>query len=693
MRQPVLIKLGAFVLLIAAGVAAYAPGLNGPFLFDDGGNFLRNPGVHMRALNWDSVLDAARSKVGVEYIHRPIPRVTFALNYYFGDQRFDRIAFKTTNLVIHLLNGGLVFWLSTLLIGRLRERRRVGETPLVRGHIWQWFPVVLAAVWTLHPIQLTSVLYAVQRMTSLAGVAVLLGLIIFVRGRVRVSHGQRLGFTLMVSGVFSGTLLGVMCKESAVLVPLFACLLEVFFFSWGELDGQRKLRLKVFYVVLVGAMVLAAVALLLAIPDLLLRLYAARTFTPWERLMTQSRVLFYYLGLLFYPNLREFSLYHDDFSLSTGLLDPATTVLSVLLLSAAVSVVVVTFKRRPIFAFAVLWFLVGHAIESTVLGLELVHEHRNYLPSFGVFFGAVFYAFVLVSKREDLRRLVAVAGIAVLVLLVFVTHTRASVWNSVEEIILFSVRHHPHSYRAQMQKGTVLEESGADVKSFYAAFHTAAMVNPHSGSPIMRLQRIVSGLIYDLNEAAMLPEPMEDRRPAEHWSDPLFIDLIYLHSLDERISQEFTRRLTSTPMNAEMMIALSEFQRCATTKTATCPPVDRIEEWLTVALEVEPMRPIQRAGLLLTHARLRAHLGDIKQAVEMVEEAFIQSNKEEVGFLIELAELFRLLHDYDNADRVVELIGVAVEKTGRRVSDYESLKKYLASERAEFETRQETAEQ
>ena len=687
MRRRVLILLAALIVL-AAGSAAYGPGLNGPFLFDDGANLVNNPSVSMDSFTWDALTDAALSKAGAKYIHRPIPRVTFALNYYFGGQRFEGRVFKITNLVIHLINGGLVLWLSLLLMGCARIREKIGDVNLLGGGIWSWFPVVVAAVWTLHPIQLTSVLYVVQRMTSLAGLAVLLGLIIFVVGRLRVERGQRLGFTLMTAGLAGGTLLGVMCKENAVLAPLFGCLLELFFFSSRDLEGPAKFRLRVFYGVLVGAMILGVIVILLAIPDLLVRLYIARPFTPLERLMTQPRVLIYYLRLLLFPSLREYSLYHDDIDISIGLWDPMTTMPSLLFLATALVAALATIKRRSVLAFGVLWFLAGHAVESTILGLELVHEHRNYVPSFGVLFTVVFYVFVLASKRSDLRRLVVVMGAVFLAVLLFVTHTRASAWASLDELIFFAARNHPNSYRALMEKGRSLTRNGADVKDIYAVYVTAAKHHPQIVNPVMRMLRFSAGWIHNLKEEGMIPEKIDLEAGLARWDDPIFANLAYLLERDELIATEFTRRLIEAPMNAELMLSLAELQRCVTSRIDACPSFERVDKWVTMTADDKPMVPLQRAGLLLTQARLRAFQGDIEAAVEMTEEAFIQSGRREVGFLIELAQLFRILKDFDNADIVVELIGEVVEKTGRRSSDYKRLKEYLALERAEFETQQ-----
>ena len=675
--------LAAVALILAAATAVYAPGLDGPFIFDDGNNFLQNPGVHMQVLNWDSIVDAALSQSGVEYINRPLPRISFALNYYFAGQRFDRAVFKVTNLIIHLVNGGLVFWLSLRLMRCLEAKDKKSHWD---ANLWFWFPVALTTVWTLHPLQLTSVLYAVQRMTSLAGTGVLLGLIGFTLSRLRVVRGQRFGFTLMGVSIVGGTLLGVLCKENAVLIALFACLIELFFFSHREADPRTKFRLKIFYGVLVGAMALGAIIMLLAIPDLLLRLYGARTFTPVERLLTQPRVLIFYLGLIFFPNLRNFSLYHDDFALSTGLFDPLTTAISLGVVAVAAITVVITFKRRSLIAFAILWFLVGHLVESTILGLELVHEHRNYVPLFGVLFGLIFCLFQIIERRRELRRVIALSGTAVVLVLTFVTYTRASVWNSMEELSHFTVRNHPNSYRAQMEKGTVLERSASDVKDIYAAYLKASTVSPHSVSSVMRMQRILSGLIYNINEGDIIPSNSDTQPQPTRWDVPLLVNLPYLNELDQLVAQEFTDRLVNTPMNGDVMVALSEFQRCVITRVDSCPPTSRVDEWFRVVLENEAMRPIQRAGILLSYARVRAYLGDIDQAVEMVEEAFSLTDEEEVGFLIELAQLFRMLQDYDNAERVVERIAVVAKGTGRRVADYKRLKLYLAEERENYES-------
>jgi tetratricopeptide (TPR) repeat protein len=43
-------------------------------------------------------------------------------------------------------------------------------------------------------------------------------------------------------------------------------------------------------------------------------------------------------------------------------------------------------RKRPLLSFAILFFFLNHLIESTLIGIEIIFEHRNYLPSLFLFF-------------------------------------------------------------------------------------------------------------------------------------------------------------------------------------------------------------------------------------------------------------------------------------------------------------------
>ena len=96
------------------------------------------------------------------------------------------------------------------------------------------------------------------------------------------------------------------------------------------------------------------------------------------------------------PNLSRFGLYHDDFVISRGLFQPIGTLLAIGGLAASVAVSWLLRIKAPIISFGIAWFLLGHSLESTIFPLELMHEHRNYLPSLGI---VILIAPVLMSEK------------------------------------------------------------------------------------------------------------------------------------------------------------------------------------------------------------------------------------------------------------------------------------------------------
>jgi tetratricopeptide (TPR) repeat protein len=133
--------------------------------------------------------------------------------------------------------------------------------------------------------------------------------------------------------------------------------------------------------------------------------YDNRPFNLKERLLTQPRVIWFYLSLLFYPIPTRLSIEHD-FTLSTGLLQPWTTLPALLGIACLLIVGLVGMRRQPLLGFALLFYFLNHALESTFLPLEMVFEHRNYLPAMFLFVpAAAAAAGALQTYRRTRRRL------------------------------------------------------------------------------------------------------------------------------------------------------------------------------------------------------------------------------------------------------------------------------------------------
>lgn len=413
-----------------------APGLGGGFFFDDYPNLVDNPSIQIASLDGASLRQALAGPAASPF-GRPVSVASFALTHYFFG--LDPYAFKAVNLAIHLFSGLLVFWLARQLLGALpagNPRRRDGLA------LW------LAAVWLLHPIQLLAVLHAVQRMTSLSALFLFAGLLLHIRARERNSVAG----LLLAWGVCWP--LSFFSKESGALFPFFVLAWELIVrrAAQGGLDRYARAL-----AVLAGLTFLAGLAYL-ALPSgrWLLAGYESRPFTLAERLLTEGRVLWFYLGLIALPRLEALGLQHDDIALSTGLTEPWTTLPALLGLAGLAWLAWRLRARAPLVVFGIAWFFIGHALESTLLPLEIAHEHRNYVPLFGVLIAAATLlgrALAAAGSRKTLG--LALAGLALLYL-PFVTALRAHQFGEAVRRTQIEAQHHRGSARAQFDAGRAL---------------------------------------------------------------------------------------------------------------------------------------------------------------------------------------------------------------------------------------------
>ncbi|MCG2635370.1 MAG: hypothetical protein J4A00_10760, partial [Gammaproteobacteria bacterium] len=377
-RKPAIYAATLSLLLLAV----YWPGLHGPFLFDDYSNILNNPLLRIDTIDFQALKSAALSLASGP-LNRPVAALSFALNYHFAGG-YSELAFKATNLMIHGLSTLVLFWLC----------RQVVATPAATSHLnpnRRWLiPLAVTAAWALHPIQLTSVLYVVQRMTALAGLFAFLTLGCYLRGRLALAAGNRPLAWLFWGGIAPLTFtLGLYSKESTVLVLVLIPL-----FDWILLPEQRPWRLwQTLNRRSQHTIAFAGLALLVVIVSGLTShfapQYGARPFDLSERLMTESRVVWFYLSLILFPQLTRFGLYHDDIPISQGIFEPVSTLPSILGLLILLVTALSLRKRQPLIALGLFWFLGGHLLESTFIPLEIAHEHRNYLPSAGLLLALV----------------------------------------------------------------------------------------------------------------------------------------------------------------------------------------------------------------------------------------------------------------------------------------------------------------
>lgn len=449
LRSPFVSPYLLLAITALCTIIAYWPGLSGGFVLDDHPNIVLNQALTAIDFSWHS-LAAAASSSEAGPAGRPVAMLSFALNHLLGG--LDPFGYKAANLAIHLLNAGLVF----LLLQRI-----LAVLPCAPGRAActhdasRWLAACIALLWAAHPLNLSTVLYVVQRMTSLSTSFMLISLLTYLSLRLS-GASSRPGLVGRLLLLASSAVAAFYSKESALLLPVYALALE-----WGVLrfrtaTHRGAVALKAGYALAVLVPLAWLLWHWLADPAWLAQLYQLRSFTLTERLLTEGRVLWFYLREIFMPQPSVMGLYHDDFPLSTGLLTPATTLLALLGHLVVIVSAWMLRLRWPYLALAAAWFYGGHLLESTLFPLELVFEHRNYLPILGPLLLAGVLAWGIAGRLADRLPLRALLVSLLAVPLLLATGLRANQWADPLTHALSEAEHHPNSARANYAAGSLL---------------------------------------------------------------------------------------------------------------------------------------------------------------------------------------------------------------------------------------------
>jgi len=427
-------------LILLVTVLVYLPGLPGPFLFDDHAHVSRNVQVHITDLGPASLAQAWNSSLAAGLGKRPLAQLSFGINHALAG--LDTFSYKATNLAIHLLCGLLIY----ALVRQLTRSLAHGREPLRQQGESPWPALLVTALWLLHPLNLTPVLYVVQRMTSLSALFVLAGLWCHVTGRLRMATGDGRGLWLALAGLPLAAI-GGLAKESAALYPLLVLVLE-----WTLLRQLAAPRRRL--LIILTALLPILLGGLYLLSHLGLMSYSSREFTLEQRLLSEARILWIYLQWLLWPDPAALGLYHDDIATSLDLNTPWTTLPAVVGWLALIPLVILGARRWPVASFGLLFFLAAHLMESTVFPLELVFEHRNYLPSLGPLFAL---GWLLSSQQSAvLRRWLALSAVLLLVALAAIIQLRAQQWSEADRLTLTEVLHHPQSPRANFRTAQLM---------------------------------------------------------------------------------------------------------------------------------------------------------------------------------------------------------------------------------------------
>jgi tetratricopeptide (TPR) repeat protein len=430
-----------FLALIV--VLIYSNSFKASWQLDDRPNILENRGLHINNLQPGSLIrtfftspDAGGTIT--DRLYRPIPCLTFAINWYLGKDRV--FGYHLVNILVHILTAYFLFLTIFNIL----------KSPNLRNHYQgkeHFIAFMTAVLWAINPIQVQAVTYIVQRMASMAAMFYILSIYFYVKTRQSEYTTGRIFWLL---GCVASFLLALGSKQNTATLPLALILIEMICFQDLSLPGKRR--------VLWGGSIAAAISIVvfggwLFIPGNSFSFmdgFQGRPFSLYERLLTEPRIVLFYLSLIFYPLPSRLSIEHDII-LSTSLFEPWTTLPAILFHLILIGFGFSQIKKRPLLALAILFFYLNHVIESTIIPLELIFEHRNYLPSLFLFLpvaaGFKKLLDIYQAKNRVFRSVLLYSAVVLIFIVGAGTYIRNMAWATERSLWEDAMHKAPNSHR------------------------------------------------------------------------------------------------------------------------------------------------------------------------------------------------------------------------------------------------------
>lgn len=432
--------------LLVILLLSYSNSFDCSWHFDDGPNITQNAKIQIQNFSWDNIKKISYGLKDSQ-VSRPVSYLSFAANHYFHG--LNVFGYHIINFLIHLFSSVFLFLFifNTLKLPLLKRK--------YQNHAYS-ISLLATIFWAIHPIHVTAVTYIVQRMASMAGLFYIASMYFYLKFRTSetsLKYGHAffcIGFATLAIGT----------KENAAMLPVSIFLYDLFFIQGLTWDNIRKNT----KIVIITVIILIGIVLLLSDLSSIFSTsgYTNRPFTMVERLFTEPRVILFYISLLFYPVTSRLTLVHD-IEISKGLLDPWTTLASILVIVFLVVLSLMKSKRWPLLAYCILFFFINHFIEGSFIPLELIYEHRNYIPSM-LFFVPI--AVGLIASMEYFRSrktiffLMATTITIIMTVLSVTVYMQNNIMKSEMSLWYDNVKKSPHLYNVRENYGIALFASG-----------------------------------------------------------------------------------------------------------------------------------------------------------------------------------------------------------------------------------------
>lgn len=373
-------NLFAFGIIAAMILIAYSNTFTASFHFDDNPAINDNPTI--KHVTMDNI-------IGILKGIRPVVFLSLMLNYQLGG--LNVVGYHIFNIAVHIANSYFVYLLILWTLSLPVLAKRYAEKA-------KWMALFGALLFAVHPVQTESVTYIITRTELLATFFYLATFLLFIKG---ASTGRRSSYI----GVFFTAALSMGSKEWAVTLPALLMLYDFLFIAEGKVRAVASRWLLYLAVSLSWVIAVRHLDLFAATGGgggVGFNVISTSGITAKTYWLTSLNVIWTYIRLLFLPINQNLDY---DYAIARTLFEFPT----LLSFFGHIAVAGTTFwlywkKGLLLIPFGVAWFYIGLSpVQSIVPIIDVIFEHRVYMPSIG-FFLVFIVGYEMVFDRIEARR-------------------------------------------------------------------------------------------------------------------------------------------------------------------------------------------------------------------------------------------------------------------------------------------------
>lgn len=408
---------------------AYQQGKEGALFYDDLTNLAQLGSLDSYADAKEFVLGGSAGPLG-----RPVSLITFVP--HASDWPENSSSAILVNIVIHIINGLLLLAIGYLVL--VRSGLLASKQALLASFM-------AMALWISMPLLASTTLIIIQRMTSLASMLGLIGILGYLLLSRQSGDESLKRLLVKFSVLFCFTAVAMLAKENAVVFPIYVLILELVLL--GRIKERRSGSDTLRMIRLSGLLIYAVLVigyLVSKIPTDIFAYNPQRGFTFIDRLATQPLILWDYIRLALMPRLNAYGPFHDDIQVVSSF---GKSLISTMAFLMILAIGLLLRKKFPMLLVAVLWFFCGHLVESTVIMLELYFEHRNYIAVYGI---ALMMACAVVMASERYKKILIGAFAAYVAMQFMILAMLTNIWGDSVAAAEHWAQVKPESSRAHM---------------------------------------------------------------------------------------------------------------------------------------------------------------------------------------------------------------------------------------------------